>query len=336
MQKPVFLLLDSRQFGGIESHVLELAKGLKSAGVGVHVVLLQDYGLRHPLEDALKQALIHCHKLSSPGSALIGLIALYKPCLLHTHGYKAGILGRLLGLGYRIPVVSSFHAGEIPKGKLAIYDFIDRYSACLAKQRIAVSPIIAARLPFSSHVVNNFLSRIQPSLSQGQQIAFVGRLSHEKGADRFIELAKIMPRQAFHIYGDGPEAAELMANASPNVHFHGQQQMDSIWPQIGLLVMPSRFEGLPMAGVEAMAHGIPVLAYHVGALDKLIDHKCNGYLINAGDQGALQQALLHYLQLPAATKQAMQNAAQKKVQANFSAQAILPTVLQLYQSALCQ
>ncbi|MFO6422992.1 glycosyltransferase family 4 protein [Motilimonas sp. KMU-193] len=335
MQKPVFLLLDSRQFGGIESHVLELAKGLKAAGVGVHVVLLQDYGQRHSLEEALKQGLIHCHKLSSPISSLIGLIARYQPCLLHTHGYKAGIIGRLLGLCYRVPVVSSFHAGEAATGKLAIYDFIDRYSACLAKQRIAVSPIIAARLPFSSHVVNNFLSRIQPTLSQGKQIAFVGRLSHEKGADRFVGLAQTMPEHTFHVYGDGPDAARLTASAGTNVQFHGQQQMDAIWPQIGLLVMPSRYEGLPMAAVEAMAHGIPVLAYNVGALDKLIDDRLNGYLVKAGEQSALLKALQDFLQLPMTSRQEMQTAAQTKIQANFSAQAILPTVLQLYQRALC-
>ena len=332
MQTPIFLLLDSRQFGGIESHVLELAKGLRNNNYPVQVVLLQDYGTPHPLEQTLKQHFIHCHKLKNPLSDLISLIARYKPCLLHTHGYKAGIIGRVLGALYRVSVVSSFHAGEKPKGKLAIYDFIDRYSACLAKQRIAVSPIIAARLPFSSHVINNFLSQSKQPLSQGKQLAFVGRLSHEKGADRILELARQLPTQTFHLYGDGPERAALEATASANVQFHGQQDMSNIWPNVGLLLMPSRYEGLPMAAVEAMSYGIPTIAFNVGALDKLIQHQRNGYLIPANDLAAFKQCLNQHLSQ--ADNQAMQLTAQQAVQQHFSATAVLPQLLKLYQTAL--
>ncbi|MCE2572039.1 glycosyltransferase family 4 protein [Motilimonas eburnea] len=334
MQNPVFLLLDSRQFGGIESHVLELAKGLKQAGVAVHVVLLQDYATVHPLEPLLQQQLIHCHKLTSPCSGLISLIALYRPSLFHTHGYKAGIVGRLLGLLYQVAVISSFHAGEKPKGKLAIYDFIDRYSACLAQQRIAISPIIAKRLPFTSHVVNNFLSHAPTEISQGLQIAFVGRLSREKGADRFVDLARLFPQYPFHVYGDGPERAHLQSMASSNVIFYGQQEMAKIWPKIGILVMPSRYEGLPMAAIEAMMHGIPVLAYDVGALNKLVHHQVNGYLIPPAQHGQMQMALGQFLGLPRSQKQSMQRAAKSQARKNFSAKAILPQIMNLYQQAI--
>ncbi len=101
--------------------------------------------------------------------------------------------------------------------------------------------------------MNNFVS-IANQHCRYKQIAFVGRLSHEKGADRFIDIARHIPDIEFSIYGDGPEKPRLIENAPANVIFHGHQNdMDAVWCNISALVISSRYEGLPMAALEAMA-----------------------------------------------------------------------------------
>ena len=332
----VWLLLDSRQPGGIESHVLQLANGLKLHNREVQVVFLKHHG-DHPLRVAL-----HCLEISSlslDGSpfSLLRAMRKHRPAILHTHGYKAGIYGRLAARLCHTPSISTYHAGEISSGKLAIYDWLDRQSARLASKVFAVSPQIAERLPVRSELADNFVNTSGLSNSDGKQIAFVGRLSHEKGPDYFLQLAKHFPQLAFHFYGDGPMAAELHQTAPSNLHFHGMQNdMSRIWPQVGLLVMPSRHEGLPMSAIEAMARGIPVLANQVGALEQLIDNGRNGWLIPPGEFQPLQQRLEQWLHMPSIERQQLRLAAKIKVEQRFSANIAIPQLLQYYQQATCQ
>ncbi|MGF1762258.1 glycosyltransferase family 4 protein [Aliivibrio kagoshimensis] len=333
MKQTIWLLIDSRHFGGIESHILQLAKALQQEQHPVHIIFLKKYPEKHPLATALSKAGLPYISLHNTFSGLNQLLKSSPPSIMHTHGYKAGIVGRLMGIIHSVPVISSFHAGENKQGKLAIYDLIDRYSSFLSTQRIAVSEPIAHSVPFKTTVINNFLSNVKQPISQGGNVAFVGRLSYEKGADRILTLAKNMPQTHFDIYGDGPEREMLQHAATDNVTFHGQQDMSKQWSNVGVLLMPSRFEGLPMAAIEAMARGIPVIGFNVGSLNKLIKNENNGWLIP--DQRVLlfQDALFAYLnQLPTQRRQ-YQQAAQKTVRQGFSDQAILPQLLNLYRVA---
>jgi len=329
----IWLLLDSRQPGGIESHVLQLADGLKLYGKEVQVVFLQDYG-DHPLRGALRDRGIASCSLSGSFISLRLALRQHRPAILHTHGYKAGIYGRLAALLCGIPSLSTYHAGEIGRGKMAIYDWLDRQSARLANKVFAVSPQIAKRLPINSELADNFVNTHGLSHSDGQQIAFVGRLSHEKGPDYFLQLARHFPQHHFHFYGDGPMASPLYREAPDNLHFHGMQRdMSVVWPHIGILVMPSRYEGLPMSALEAMARGIPVLASQVGALDQLIENGCNGWLISPGEQQQLQKRLGEWLTMPPTERQQLSLSARAKIEQRFSANIAIPQLLHHYQLA---
>jgi len=333
MNNEIWLLLDSSSPGGIETHVFQLAIGLKEQGQKARVVFLQDYG-PHPLRDALKASGVSTEALDGSMKSLWTMVRKHKPFLLHTHGYKAGILGRIIGLLAGVSAVSTFHAGEKPSGKLAIYDRLDRGTAWLAKKVFAVSPEIAARLPVKSLVLDNFIDTSRLPQSSGKQIAFVGRLSHEKGPDYFLQLATFFPKQQFDFYGDGPSREELEGKAGPNVRFHGQQSdMTPVWQKIGLLVMPSRHEGLPMAALEAMGRGIPVLASDVGALDQLVKHGFNGWLIPPGDTDALKAHLSQWLKMNNEDKNEFHDLSKAVVERRFSAAVVIPQLLSVYQDA---
>jgi len=327
----IWLLLDSSKSGGIESHVLQLAQGLQQHGALVEIIFLANYG-QHPMQTTLIQLGIQYRILNGRFATLYRSLRKESPTVVHTHGYKAGILGRLAARLNAIPCISTYHAGEIGSGKLALYDWLDRISAGFASKVFAVSPQIAARLPGHVEVFNNFVNNHSLTLSTGEQIAFVGRVSDEKGPDYFLQLAEHLPTLDFHLYGDGPQLATIKTDAPSNLQLHGQQQdMSIVWPHIGLLVMPSRFEGLPMAALEAMARGIPVVAFDVGAFNKLIEAERNGWLVEPGNIEQLAKFVHRWHKLNKKQKSFLQLACKKTIKTSFCSDVAIPQLLDNYQ-----
>lgn len=338
----VWVLLDSRIYGGIESHVVELATGLQSFHVNVRVVLVVEYDPPAPLIEKLNQAQIPVSYLwhlcpkserskTIPVKQITGAVAEHQPSVIHTHGYKAALLARSAKLFTRTfpHLISTYHAGETPTGKVWVYDWLDRYSARLSDHSFAVSQAIQDKLPTQSELLNNFVT-IPEQHCRYKEIAFVGRLSHEKGADRFIDIARLIPDIEFSIYGDGPEKPRLVESAPTNVIFHGHQSdMDAVWRNISVLVISSRYEGLPMAALEAMARGIVVMSLDVGRLPDLIQDGQNGFL--AHDIPALTDKINGWLEMSHSEQYPMRHKAIETIKAHYSSRSIIPILVERYQ-----
>lgn len=338
----VWILLDSRIYGGIESHVVELATGLQSFHVNVRVVFVVEYDPPAPLIDKLNQAQIPVSYLwhlcpkserskTIPVKQITGAVAEHQPSVIHTHGYKAALLARSAKLFTRTfpRLISTYHAGETPTGKVWAYDWLDRYSARLSDHSFAVSQAIQDKLPTQSELLNNFVT-IPEQHCRYKEIAFVGRLSHEKGADRFIDMARQIPDVEFSIYGDGLEKPRLVESAPTNVIFHGHQSdMDAVWRNISVLVISSRYEGLPMAALEAMARGIVVISLDVGRLPDLIQDGQNGFL--AHDIPALTDKINNWLEMSHSEQYPMRHKAIETIKAHYSSRSIIPILIERYQ-----
>ncbi|AXY01099.1 glycosyltransferase family 1 protein [Vibrio alfacsensis] len=402
-QGELWILIDSLTYGGIETHVVELAHGLKryyrlksysrlkndyglksyyalepnhnvdtvhdldinhdlnNRHQTVRVVLVERYDQSAAIIDKLRAHSIpysYLDELNASSTTkitakqpnilrqLIAAINCYRPRLIHAHGYKASIYSKLCKLHtrHRFKQVTTFHAGETPAGKVKWYDRLDRYSAFLSDVCLSVSPSIQRKVPHKSHVLNNFISLphthspisinaqshpVQQNHTTSKQIAFVGRLSHEKGPDRFIELAKQCPTLCFCLYGDGDMRNSLESNASTNVKFAGfQPNMADCWHNIDILLMTSRYEGLPMTAIEAMARGIPVISLNVGAISTLITHKHNGWLVK--DMAEMLQCLMEWQKMDRFAQQEIQSNAYKTIEQRFSSDAVIPKIIQLY------
>ncbi|MBK8175965.1 MAG: glycosyltransferase family 4 protein [Rhodospirillales bacterium] len=330
----VWLLLDSRQPGGIESHVATLARALVARGVAAEVVFLADHGA-HPLKAALDGAGIAHTTLAGTMASLFAALRQRRPAIVHTHGYKAGVLGRLMARLLGLPVVSSFHAGEPGFGRMRLYVATDYLTARFA-HCIAVSDAIRERLPQGSALIENFVELpAAPAAAAGprpETVAFVGRLSHEKGPDTFCSLAAAFPHLRFCIYGDGPMRRTLEAAHAHHVRFAGMVAgMAEHWQDVGLLCMPSRHEGLPMAALEAMAYGVPVAAFAVGALPRCIAHERTGWLVPPGDVPAMAAAIAAW---QAMDDTAVRAAARAAVAAAFSPAIGVDKVLAVYARAI--
>ena len=329
----IWQLVDARALGGIERHIGILACALRERGFAVDVVRYAEYGDQPWLRQLAAEG-ISVRSLAGTPSALLAALRKERPALLHTHGYKAGILGRISARLLGVPCVSTFHAGERGLFPLWVYQGVDNWTSFLA-QRIAVTPSIAQGLPFGATVIANFVAagpaRHDPP---PRRVAFVGRLSPEKGPDLFCALARLGPSTLLYdCYGEGPMLPTLAAQYGDVVQFHGFTPSERIWPQVGLLVMPSRAEGLPLAALEALAAGVPVAASRVGGLPDLIRADETGWLFDVEDTPAAADAVAAWSRLEPSQLLEMGWRCRSDVVDRYGIARQLPKVLGVYADA---
>ena len=336
----IWQFIDSSGVGGAERHIATLAEGLRRLSHPVRVVLLADHG-SNPWLEQLRAADIGYTHLDGRFATLLKALTSAPPKLLHTHGYKAGILGRLAARLARVPVVSTFHSGERGAFPVGVYDFADDWTSFLGR-RIAVSARIRDRLPFGAHLIPSYVATPPepPSAPLPGAVGFAGRLSVEKGPDLYCELAvraAADPRFGgveWHVWGDGPMRHDLEARYGSHVQFHGvATDMENVWPRVGVLAMPSRFEGVPLAALEAAAHGIPVLASRVGGLPTVVTEGETGWLFAAADLDGALDGLSAWETLRRTAPAALRRACWEKARTEFSEARWLPAVVAVYEEA---
>ncbi len=326
--------LDASAIGGIETHVETLALAQLAAGEQVTVILHADYP-HSKVRERYENAGLNVQVAGS----LVGLIHLLRknvPDILHTHGYKAGINGRLAARLLSIPLISTFHAGERGKGRMALYQKLDEWTSFVGG-RLAVSRIIADYMPFKTKVMRNFvpLAPHPRKVPEKASFVFAGRLSHEKGPDIFCELASRNPMLGhFAVHGDGPMRQELETSFAGSATFYGfSNDMKRVLASASALVMTSRNEGLPMIALEAMALGVPVIAPAVGGLPELVSNGRNGFLFEAENLQSLESALRAFSSLTPQQMDKMGNLARETISGQFSPEIVLPDLFEAYQLA---
>ena len=330
----IWHLIDSRTVGGAERHIALLVRALNARNIPAQAVLFKDYG-GSPWLEQLRAEDIPSRVLDGSFSRLLNAVRRDRPTLLHVHGYKAGLFGRLAALFCRIPVVTTFHTGDRSSGRLAWYERLDEWTAVIG-ERIAVTETVQRRLPYGSTVVGSFVPLPpEPAATLPRRAAFVGRLSPEKRPEFFCRLATACGSEIeWHIYGDGPLYNDLKRLYSNKIHFHGVvSDMSQVWPTLGLLVMPSLFEGLPLAGLEALAGGVPVLGSRVGGLPQLAIDDVTGWLFERDDLEGAVALVQKWIGLSETEQVRMRSACRDHVRKHFSEDQQIDKLLAIYRRA---
>ena len=140
-------------------------------------------------------------------------------------------------------------------------------------------------------------------------ITAVGRLTHQKGFDRLIDafarIAQRHPAWRLVIWGEGPARAKLVAHAASlglaeRIAFPGLSPAPGDWVhQSGLFVLSSRFEGFPNVLAEAMAAGLPAIAFDCDyGPAEMITHGEDGLLVPQNSVAGLSRAIDALLSAP--------------------------------------
>lgn len=334
-QLVIWHLIDSSTIGGAERHIAIVIQCLRERNIPAEAVLYQDYPANRWVGQ-LAAGQVPFRILDGSISGLIAALRQAQPALLHVHGYKAGILGRFPARLFGIPVVTTFHSGERSSGRLGFYELVDEWTSILG-ERICVSSAIQARMPFKAAVIKNFVpdSAAPPANALPRRAAFVGRLTKEKGPDTFCDIAAHRPSEAeWHVYGDGPMRRELETRFGKIVQFHGLvPDLTDVWPDTGLVVMPSRFEGLPYAALEALSAGVPILAARVGGLPEAVVESETGWMFEPGDVAGALAGFDAWLALDPSAQAEMRFRCWRHVKDYFSESSEMPKLISVYRKA---
>jgi glycogen(starch) synthase len=168
------------------------------------------------------------------------------------------------------------------------------------------------------------------------RVTYLGRLVPQKDVGTLLQaFARLPAGTQLLVVGDGPDRAALQRRAQRfggRVHFTGfvpHVQVPAVLRHADLLVLPSRFEDLSSALIEAMAAGLPVVATRVGGTADLVRHGVNGLLVAPCDPAALAAAIGQILADPAAA--ARMSAAARRTAAGYAWPDLARQVLEVYQ-----
>jgi glycosyltransferase involved in cell wall biosynthesis len=281
-----------------------------------------------------------------------GELARLKPALLHVHGYKAttlaGAVARLQGM----PVMGTVHSEAASAPEVARHLRLEALILRRLTRIAAVSSgvatdvvrrgIAAARV----EVVHNGITdpgTPAPRTGPIETIVIVGRLVEPKNTHVALRalagLARQGLRPAMVVAGDGPERASLEGlvqslELAGQVRFTGF--VDDVAPLLAgnaIFVMPSRSEGIPIALLEAMAHGLPIVASRVGGIPEVVHDGRDALLVPPDDASALEAALAGLLtDQPEA--RALGAAARARYEADFRVDAMRDRYADLYARVL--
>jgi glycosyltransferase involved in cell wall biosynthesis len=258
-----------------------------------------------------------------------------RPDIVHTHTAKAGALGRVAARLAGVPViVHTFHGSVFHSyfGALGsqIFRLIETALARLSDAVIAVSPRVAIELERLKvaprekievvHLglelerfkkVSTYRGELREELEIGQEVplfGIVGRLVPIKDVPTALmamtKLLDSMPDAVLLVVGDGPERQRLESMAShldldSHVRFLGfRHDLERIYADLGVAVNCSLNEGTPVALIEAMAAGVPVIATRVGGTPDLLREGKLGTLVPPANPEGLVEGLMKILQHP--------------------------------------
>ncbi len=307
----------SAHAGGGTRHMQQLCRYLGPCGRGhdVHCFLFKAGPMTGRLKsDGANVHFINGHPLSHEAYRhLVSFLVKYKIDLLHCHGRGASICARLASKRVKIPVVYTLHGFHTRAHGIfsrRAYIMAERYLARFTSAIISVSSDEYAEIkntriiaPERLHLVRNgidfahFSRQVEPVKINGidASLPVVGcmcRLEHTAKQPELLvracAFAKSMGRPFNLVFlGDGPDLHILKHKAdSAGINAVFLPPVEDVRPflaAIDLFALATRWEGMPLGILEAMAAGVPVIASDVRGVRELLARGDYGYPVWEND-----------------------------------------------------
>lgn len=318
----VLIVITLAEVGGAQSYVIDLLPRLArefdvtvaAHGPGPLAAAAASAGARYvPLR--------HVRRPVSPFRDLLGLVELWRLCrrlrpdVLHANSSKAGVLGRLAAALAGVPVrVFTAHgwAFKASAGRSAsLYLAADRTMRRLTDAVVCVSDEELRSGLAAGTCTSDGAVVIRNGIDAGStreavhaerapvRVVSVGRLAAPKDFRTLLEAVASLERGRIRltVLGDGPLRSELEGDVrrlglDGAVELPGE--VDDVRARLAafdVFALSSRSEGLPISLLEASAAGLPVVASRVGGVPEVVDDGVSGFLVPAGDAGALAERL---------------------------------------------
>lgn len=221
---------------------------------------------------------------------------------MHAHSGRAQTLAFWKTLGSRVSRVVTRHVAFTPKHPwLRRIKYTYTCDGIIAVSDAVRRGLIECGVPAEKIDIIHTGIEIPESVSREHSssefvIGHMGAFTKEKGQDVAIAAASLLrqslPRGKFVLAGEGPLLNEIRTRAPENVSFPGfVADRSAFFASLDLFVMPSRSEAWGLAALDAMAHGVPVIASDAGGLPEIVEPGKGGWLVPADDPAALARAI---------------------------------------------
>jgi glycosyltransferase involved in cell wall biosynthesis len=288
--------------GGIGRHVQALAGFLTTSGVDVTTIGPAETLDRFPPGRRAEGLSIRTLRQIARDADVV-----------HAHGVRAGLVAAVALWGRATPLVVTWHnlvgtggrAGALGQRFLAHRatvslcvspDLVEHVNALGGRARLA--PVGAARRSGSGRSVADVRRKLGLA-SDTRLVLAVARLNRQKGLDVLREAARRLPADVVvAVAGEGPERDRL---GPPLRLLGGRDDVADLLAAADVVVLPSRWEGSPLAAHEALLAGRPLVATAVGGVPMLVGDADPppAVLVPAEDPAALAEALQRLLDDPA-------------------------------------
>lgn len=302
----VLYIITQAHYGGAQHYVLQLAANFPGSEIvtgpeaGEMLTQATRLGISTNIIPNLRRAI-------NPWSDILAtrqlhrLIKLLKPDVIHANSSKAGVIAALAGFTARVPVVYTAHgfvfSEPLPPIMRWFYRMTERVASGFRKLTIAVSDF-DRNLALTYHITtpnkivtihNGIAPIILLSRTEAQNslqlsptdfnIGTVANHYHNKGLDMLIAvMAELKHTTPFHltIIGNGPERANLedqikkLGLRTKVTLYSPTPPASKYLSAFDLFVFPSRKEGFPLAILEALQAGLPILATRVGGVSEAL------------------------------------------------------------------
>jgi glycosyltransferase involved in cell wall biosynthesis len=257
--------------------------------------------------------------------------------VVHTNTAKAGVLGRMAARRVGVPrIVHTYHGFPFhefqSRGRRGAYVAIERRLGRITDVALCVGTGVAVeavrrrlvapeRIRTIGVIVDNAAGTELPARAPEARdrarhalglpadatvVGAVGRLTYQKAPEDFLAMIRHLGRsEVIGIWVGGGELAEhisRLARAQPatRIVLAGERaDVPEILPAFDIFALPSRYEGLPTAIVEAMACGIPVVATAVNAVADVVAPGETGLLVPPGRPDLMADAVRYLIDRPA-------------------------------------
>jgi len=285
---------------------------------------------------------VHCHLIASnlvakPLAALLGVRVRFNHDQTNDE-YRYKNKARLW-----LDLLSNRLSTHVCAVSASIRDFLSTHEG-VPQDRVSLiyNAIDLAR--FTPHAVRDPKARALWDLpAQARIIAGVGRLNYQKNFSLFLEIAadvaRTHPDTCFVLAGSGPEESALKRKAEAllprdRVRFLGfVADTSQLYRAVDILLMPSRFEGLPMTLLEAMAMQVPTVASRLDGIAEVVTDGIDGLLAEPDDRDGFAAKVRLLLDDSARAAQ-IAEAARALVSSRFAAERMTREVEALYEKYL--
>lgn len=301
---------------------------------------------------------------------LLRLLRTERPDVVHTHKSKAGLLGRVAAALCHVPVrVHTYHGhvldGYFGPARRSALLLMERVLARLSTRLITISPALLHELsikmriaatdrfavvplgldlaPFRAADALRGRLRAELGAAEGTRlVGLVGRMVPIKDHLSFLRGLALLgdPRVHGVLVGSGEMEAAVRAEIArlglhARVHLLGwRRDLPAIYADLDLLALTSRNEGTPVAVIEALCAGVPVVATAVGGVPDVLRGGRRGRLVPPGDPAALAAALSETLADPQALPRARDAALRDEVMADYGIERLCAELGALYAQEL--